>query len=247
MRIVSIAVVVLVVACSGPKQQQEPVEQKAGTSSASPQQQVASASPVGGAETLDRSMAERLIREAGHLPGKALKFGFFSPAFIDSAPGRWPSLQRATDATRWRVNFVDKLVEAGILVWHDPRTYPVGNGGLYGTKTDRPFSAVPSEFVTESNNYITLTLAVPELKQVTGVSLDTGGLTAIAEAEIGLKATSLNERLLPIVLELFPSCATMNPQPDECQNWPRSDQLAQTSIQRFIFRKYDDGWRLEMR
>lgn len=200
---------------------------------------------LGCSSKLDRATAERLIRESGDLPGASIEFGLRSPAFIDSTPGAWPPLHRPTDTTRWDVAFVDKLVGAGVLQWRAERTYPVGNGGLYGTQTDRPFSAAPAPFVKESNDYVTLTLASPDLKRVTGVTQEEDGSAAVAEAEIGLKPTALYERLLPVVSPLLNSCPSLAQQPYACQNWPQPDKFAQTTTERFSFRKYDDGWRLE--
>jgi hypothetical protein len=200
---------------------------------------------LGCSRDLDRTTAERLIRGAGDLPGASIEFGLRSPAFIESTPGQWPPLWRATDETRWDVAFIDKLVSAGVLVWHAQRTYPSGNGGLYGTITDRRFSAIPQPFVSESNDYVTLTLAAPALTRVTGVTQEKDSSGAVAEAEIGLKPTPLYERLLPIVSEMLDRCRFLPKQPYSCQYWPQPEKFTQTTTQRFLFRRYDDGWRLE--
>ena len=200
---------------------------------------------LGCSRELDRATAERLIREAGDLPGPSIEFGLRSPAFMNSAPGAWPPLHRPTDATRWDVAFIDKLVGAGVLQWGEEKTRPVGNGGLYGTQTDRPFSAAPVEFVNESNDYVTLTLASPDVLRVTGITQEEDRSAAVAEAEIGLKPTALYERLLPIVSLMIGGCHSVAQQPYACQYWPQPDKFAQTTTERFVFRRYDDGWRLE--
>jgi hypothetical protein len=99
--------------------------------------------------------------------------------------------------------------------------------------------------VSESNDYVTLTLATPDLTRVSGITQEEDSSEAVAEAEIGLMPTPLYERLRPVVAEMLEGCRLLPELPYACQYWPQPEKFTPTTTERFVFRKYDDGWRLE--
>jgi hypothetical protein len=211
-------------------------------------------------DQLDRETAEKLIRERHELPGNPLVLVLHSPAWIDGSPSR-------VDATRQsNLDFLESLAKAGVIRWQPEEKVPVTfvNGSYVGgAETVRPFEAIPQENVKQRHggpfegDYVFLTLAVPGLKRVTGISQQEA--TAEVEVAVGLKPTPLNDRLQPLVVPILAHCGELpkdflaNHETDRlnfavsaiCKQWPTEGKLAFSEPFNFMFQKYDDGWRIE--
>ncbi|HXO18711.1 MAG TPA: hypothetical protein VOA87_02175 [Thermoanaerobaculia bacterium] len=213
-----------------------------------------------GHNQLDRETAEKLIREKNQLPGAPLVLVLHSPAWVaGTRPG--------ADATRQsNLGFLENLAKAGVIRWQPEARVPVGfvNGSYVGgAETVRPFEAISQEGVVQRHGRpfegddVLLTLAVPELKEVTGISQQEAA--AMAEVGVDLKPTPLYDRLQPLIVDILARCGGLPSDylanhvtdqlnfavPAICRSWPTKERLASSRIFRFRFQKYDDGWRLE--
>lgn len=211
-------------------------------------------------DQLDRETAEELVRQRNELPGSPLVLVLHSPAWVDGSPSR-------TDATRQsNLDFLETLAKAGVIRWQPEKKVPVTfvNGSYVGgAETVRPFEAIPQENVKQRHggpfegDYVFLTLAVPGLKRVTGVSQQQA--TAEAEVAVGPRPTALHDRLQPLVAPILARCGELpadslaNHETDQlnfavsaiCKEWPTEERLDFSQHLRYMFQKYDDGWRIE--
>lgn len=207
---------------------------------------------------LDRATAEKLIRSGNQVGGNAFVLRLISPAWVDGTPSR-PDAQRQLN-----LDFLGVLAKAGVIRWKPEVKVPVGLvNGIYigGAETVRPFESISQGYVSwhaggpYNPDVVSVTLAVPDLKQVTGITQQE--TTAIAEASVGLKPTPIYDRLLPLVTNLLARCsfstwdfASHNTDPlnmaapQICKEWLTQEKLASTVVVQFQFTKFDDGWRL---
>jgi hypothetical protein len=206
---------------------------------------------------LDRDTAEKMIREKNQRLGDPFVLTLHSPTWVDGAPSR-------PDATRQsNLEFLDKLAKAGVIRWQPEEKVPVGtvNGSFVpGAETVREFQGIAQENVVQrqgrpyEGDWVDLTLAVPEVKQVTGITQQEA--TAIAEVAVSLKPTPMYDRLQPLVADLIAGCGGVPTDSDHatdprnfavsaiCRSWPTQQNLTSSHPYRFMFQKFDDGWRL---
>jgi hypothetical protein len=140
------------------------------------------------------------------------------------------------------VEFLDGLVAAGIL--------RKGVEDHRGIDVTYHYEVIPQANVSvlypnSMNEDVILTMAMPEIKSVTGISQQ--GADAVVEAQVGLKPTDLYERTLPLVQNTVAKCPSIVPpaiKPYYCAHWPNEAQLASAKTVSINFKKFDDGWRI---